>query len=302
MRRSTRKRTRRSRISTTTRSTTPRKELREHVKGKPPENFLTKVAPFTHGSIRRLGVGKGIFTEGRWMKPERAPGLIHRVPYEMIRSDELPTRRSMKRGVSDLESYNPENPAHGSFPEYFEKVQSRVINGLVTKAIEEKLNAESLKTEPSAAVTRRAADGSNGNTAKPTPAVHTSDEYPNYERDKLDRQMHAAIRSQITPEYAEGMKFVYDMLRSGKHYGWVSATRISVATARKRRTRTGSIVMPRSSPKSGISLPRVRETLNSRGARRSRRKASLPGRPRPEPRLSPITSCTIRTSRSTGRS
>ena len=89
------------------------KELRERVKGTPPENFLINVPRHVMGAINSLGVGKGVFPNGRWIRrPERVE-LIQNAPSEMIRSEELPARRSIRRGISDLESYDPENPRMG---------------------------------------------------------------------------------------------------------------------------------------------------------------------------------------------
>ena len=153
------------------------------------------------------------------MRPEERRALIQYVPYEMVRSS-LPTRRSMKRGVTDLESYDPENSTHGSFPEYFEKVRSRVIGGLVTKAMMEKIRAG----KPEDSTKRRSHQKGGGfverKQTEPVKPAYTSEEYPTYQQDALDKKVHAQILSQFNPEYAKGLKFLYDVMRAGKHPNW----------------------------------------------------------------------------------
>ena len=93
--------------------------------------------------------------------------------------------RTIKRGITDMESYDPK--IHGSFPDYFNKVRSRIIHGLVSKAIEAKT------TIP---VTHRRSHQKGGGTVErkarpPLPPTHVSDEYPTYKPDKLDQAIHA---------------------------------------------------------------------------------------------------------------
>ena len=190
-------------------------ELREHVKGTPPANFLTDVPKHVNGAIRSMGAKLG--WKGNWIWPNDRQELIQNVPAEIIRSSELPTRRTVKRGITDLESYNPE--IHGSFPEYFQKVKSRVVNGMVFRKATERMDAGK-PVDPNMRWSRQKGGGWVERKQKPVQPVYTSDEYPAYEQDEMDRRMHATIRSRIAPEYAKGMAFVYDMLRSGKHHAW----------------------------------------------------------------------------------
>jgi hypothetical protein len=193
--------------------------LKEFVKGTPPENFLHGTAPLAHHAIHALGVGTGVFKNGSWMWPEARRNLIEHVPYEMVRSEQVKPADTVRKGVTDLESYDPENPSHGSFPEYFGKVRSRVINGLVSNAIKEKLGP--LPED----VRRSHIKGEGIVPRKKKPEVtpqYKSHDYPAYDMDDLDHQMHAYIRAQVNPKFVDPVTFVYDALRAGKHPAWTA--------------------------------------------------------------------------------
>ena len=193
--------------------------LKEFVKGTPPENFLQGTAPLAHHAIHALGVGTGVFKNGSWMWPEARRNLIEHVPYEMVRSEQVKPADTVRKGVTDLESYDPENPSHGSFPEYFGKVRSRVVNGLVSNAIKEKLGP--LPED----VRRSHIKGAGIVPRKKKPEVtpqYKSHEYPAYDMDDLDHQMHAYIRAQVNPKFVDPVTFVYDALRAGKHPAWTA--------------------------------------------------------------------------------
>ena len=97
-------------------------------------------------------------------------------------------------------------------------MQSRVINGLVSKKIEERINAGK---DPNKRRSHQAGGGwVDRKRREPAQPAYTSEEYPSYKQDALDKKIHATIKSLVTPEYAKGIAFLYDALRADKHPQW----------------------------------------------------------------------------------